>query len=332
MIWGEVDTLRDLVRTVGEDPSIGHVLVFYDRPPGITGASLASWQAVEEGILAGAAAAPVPVMVAATLPELLDDGAAWRFAEAGVPAVAGLRTGIAVAAALAAPLPDSARLREIAAGVRPAAPSRWLAEHEAKALLRARGVPVVDGLLALKEDEAVAAFRSLAGPVALKLSSPDVRHKSAIGAIALDVRDEAGVREAYRRLGVDLLRIAPPDNPSNGATPLNAGVLVETMAPPGVETFISIRTDAVVPALTIGRGGVDVEALDDVAIVPLPADEERIARAIATLRVSVPPQAARIAAQIARAADGLELIECNPVLVYADGAVVVDATAKEVAT
>ena len=83
LIWGEVDTLRDLVRTVGDDPAIGHVLVFYDRPPGIANHAAESWDAVEEGILAGAAVSPVPVMVAATLPELLDDDAAWRFAEAG---------------------------------------------------------------------------------------------------------------------------------------------------------------------------------------------------------------------------------------------------------
>ncbi len=190
MIWGEVETLRDLVRTVGEDPAIDHVLVFYDRPPGIAGHSAESWDAVEEGILAGAAVSPVPVMVASTLPELLDDESAWRFIDAGVPAIAGLRTGVAVAAALAAPRGDSARLRSLV--VAPGAGGRWLAEHEAKALLRARGVPVVRGLLALNEDEALAALATLGAPVAMKLSSPAVRHKTAIGAIALDVRDEAG--------------------------------------------------------------------------------------------------------------------------------------------
>jgi succinyl-CoA synthetase beta subunit len=104
------------------------------------------------------------------------------------------------------------------------------------------------------------------------------------------------------------------------------------MARPGVEVLISVRTDAVVPALVIGRGGVEVEALDDVAIVPLPAGEARIARALTTLKLPVPPHTARIAAQIAEAAHGFELLECNPVLVHPDGAVVVDATAKEVAT
>jgi len=299
------------------------VLVFYDRPPGISGASLESWEAVEEGILAGAAVSDVPVMVAATLPELLDDASAWAFCEAGVPAIAGLRTGIAVAAALAAPLPDAARLRAMAAACRPRVESRWLAEHEAKALLRARGVPVVGGRLALNEDEAVAAFHELAAPVALKVSSPSMRHKTAAGAIALDVRDEPGVREAFHRLANG----SPGE--TRGLTPL---VLVEQMAAPGVEIFVAVRTDAVVPVLVVGRGGIHVEALDDVAIVPLPADVRRIERALETLRAPVPGGAAAIAAQIAGAADGLELLECNPVLIHRDGAVVVDATAKEVAT
>ena len=355
LIWGEVGTLRELVRTVGADPAIERVLIFYDRPPGIASHAAASWEAVEKGIVAGAAVSPAPVMVAATLPELLDDEAAWRFCEAGVPAVGGLRTGVAVAAALAAPPADPARLLEIAAAARraPRRAGRWLAEHEAKALLRARGVPVVAGRLALSEDDAVAAFREVASPVALKLSGPGVRHKTAIGALALDVRDEAGVREAYRRLagaaesrisrqanpsataGVANTRIACTDNPT-AATGVDYGriaeveVLVETMAPRGVEVFIAVRTNAVVPVLAIGPGGIHVETLDAVAIVPLPADTARISRALASL--NLPPHAARIAAQIAAAAHDLQLLECNPVLIHPEGAVVVDAVAKEVAT
>ncbi len=103
------------------------------------------------------------------------------------------------------------------------------------------------------------------------------------------------------------------------------------MAAPGVEVIVAVRRDAVVPALVVGRGGVDVEALDDVAIVPLPASTQRIERALKTLKLPVPEGTAQIAAQIAEASDGLELLECNPVLIHRDGAVVVDAIAKEVA-
>ena len=118
VIWGDRDWERDIVALVGEDPNVDQVLVFYDHPPGLDGALGESWQAVEDGIVDGAHASPVPVMVAATLPELLDDAAAARFADAGVPAVAGLRTGLACAAALQAPPPDPARLREMAAAAR----------------------------------------------------------------------------------------------------------------------------------------------------------------------------------------------------------------------
>jgi acetate---CoA ligase (ADP-forming) len=186
---------------------------------------------------------------------------------------------------------------------------------------------VVRGRLASSEDEAVAAFSALAGPVALKVSSRDVRHKTAIGAIALDVRDEATVREAFRRFVVDFSHIVQE---IDHGTSVNAAVLVEQMAAPGVELLIAITTDAVVPALVIGLGGIFVEALDQVAIVPLPADRDRIAHAITKLKAPIPDHAADIAAQIAAAADGLALLECNPVLIHRDGAVVVDAIAKEV--
>ena len=85
-------------------------------------------------------------MVSSTLPELLDERSALEFIDAGVPAVAGLRTGLACAAALDQPRADPARLSEIAAAARSARASspggasangrRWLAEHEAKELLR----------------------------------------------------------------------------------------------------------------------------------------------------------------------------------------------------
>ena len=327
MIWGESDTLRDLVRIVGDDPAIGHVLVFYDRPPGISGASADSWDAVERGLRAGAEVSPVPVMVASTLPELLDDAAAWGFASAGVPAIAGLRTGVAVASALSAPPGDAVRIRSLV--TERCRPGRWLAEHEAKALLGARGVRVPRGLLALNEDEAVAAFRELAVPVALKL--PAVLHKTAAGAIALDLRDEAGVREAFHRLGAVYRRIPTVINPAAEPAPLNAQfepqILVEEMVKPGAEIIVSVRTDAVVHALVIGLGGVHVEALDRVAILPLPATEQRIARALEPLGAR---SATSVVAAIAAAADGLALLECNPVIVHPDGAVVVDAIAQEV--
>ena len=321
LIWGDREAERDMLRIVGDDPGVGQTLVFFDQPPGLDGFQGESWRAQEEAILAGAEASAVGVLMAATLPELLDDEAAWRFAEAGVPAIAGLRTGVTCAAALAAPPGDSARLREIARPARratpppPTTPARWLAEHETKDRLRAAGLPVVPGRLAAHEDDAVAALAEF-GPVALKSSAPGLLHKTRNGALALDLVSEHDVRTAFRRL----------DGP----------VLVERMAEPGAELLVSVRRDAVVPALVIGLGGVYAEVLDDVAVIPLPASAERVERALRGLRGAAllagldVAAAARLAAGLA-ALGGLELIECNPVLVHRRGAVVVDAVAREVA-
>ena len=92
------------------------------------------------------------------------------------------------------------------------------------------------------------------------------------------------------------------------------------MAQPGAELFVAIRTDAVVPVLVVGKGGADVERLDDVTIIPLPVDRDRLE--------SVVNHAAPVVEAIIAAADGLALLECNPVI----NGVVVDATAQEVAT
>jgi acyl-CoA synthetase (NDP forming) len=327
LVWGELETLRDIVAVVGGDPAVAQVLVLYDQPAGIEGAVSESWTAVRDGVLAGASGSASPVMVASTLPELLDDAAAWRFIEAGLPAVAGLRTGLGCVLALQRPAGNPARLREIAtASARPLEANGWLAEHEAKELLRTGGVAVVEGRLAPAEDDAVAALAELGPPVALKLSGRSVRHKSDRGGLVLDVRLERDVRAAHRRLAA-----------LDGA----ASVLVERMAPPGTELLVAARADAVVPALVLGLGGLWTEALDDVAIVPLPADPERVERALRSLRGATvlaggrgrPALDAAAAARLAARTGelllerGLTLIELNPVLVHERGAVAVDALA-----
>ena len=167
----------------------------------------ASWDAVREGLADGAAGGAVPALFASTLPELLQDASAAAFLDRGVPAVAGLRTALACAAAL-----QPARRRiPLGCGRSPrrrrdgeAAGGRWLCEADAKALLRAHGMPVPDGRVAADADDAVRAAAELGGAVALKASSPTLRHKSEPGALVLGVeragRGPRGVR-ARRRAG-----------------------------------------------------------------------------------------------------------------------------------
>jgi acetate---CoA ligase (ADP-forming) len=349
MIWGNSIAIGDLVTALGEDPSIGQVLVFYDQFAGVDGAVEQSWRAVREGIIAGAASSPVPTIVCSTLPELLDDDAAWRFAQAGVPAAAGLRTGILCAAAMRAVQGDPRRLRQIAACARAAvasredreggeagpdgpgagAETRWLAEHESKELLRTAGLAVVEGRIVIDGDDAVAALHELGGRIALKLSAVSIQHKSELGGIELALDGEAEVRTAFGRLAALALEH-------------RGEVLAERMASPGVELLVAARSDAIVPALVLGLGGIWTELLDDVAIIPLPASANRIERGLRSLRGAPLLQGGRGRPAVDLAAASrlaervgelllerpLELIELNPVLVWESGGVVVDAAIR----
>ena len=142
MIWGEVETLRELIRTVGEDPAIGHVLVFYDRPPGIANDS---WRA-------GRRSSGHPRRRRGS-PGAGDGGgdaagAARRRVRVGV--LRGGRAGGRRAAhrrgRCAPPWRRRRPTRLVSAAIASAiacrrGPSRWLAEHEAKARLRAPAFP-----------------------------------------------------------------------------------------------------------------------------------------------------------------------------------------------
>ncbi|MGH2873057.1 MAG: acetate--CoA ligase family protein, partial [Solirubrobacteraceae bacterium] len=344
MLWGESQALGDLVRTLGEDPAVDQVVVFYDQPPALEGAAVESWATSRRGFELGASLSPVPTMICSTLPELLDDAAAQELHGAGIATAAGLRTGLrcaAVLADLARVRSDAAgRLRDIAQAARRGAaaagdPGGWLAEDEAKRRLREFGVAVPEGRLVTDADDAVAAQQELGGPVAMKVSSAAVQHKSDLGGVVLGLTDERELREAYARL-------------SALADAHGGAVLAERMAGwagSHPELIVAAHRAGAVPALVVGLGGIWTELLADVAVIPLPADVERVTRALATLRGAPLLLGGRGRAGIdvdAVAALGerlgellleaeLQWIECNPVLAGApgEGAVAVDAMIKE---
>jgi acetate---CoA ligase (ADP-forming) len=338
MIWGDTDLLRRITVAVGADRAIDQLLVLYDHPQGLAPEAAATWAAVRAGIVAGAEEAQAATLVASTLPDLIDAEATGELADRGVPAVAGLRTALACAQALRIPIPGPDRLREIAATCAQAkrasaetavSANGWLDEIDAKELLRRTGLAVPEGRIVSSEDECVTALRELGGPVALKLCHPHLRHKASVGAVALGLASEREARSAYRRLVA-------------GPVPDNARTLVERMAPPGAELLVAARADAVAPAVVVGMGGVCAEALDDVAIVPLPADAERVKAAIGSLRGAgaLARDYARQGLDLDAVADvgaavgrllletELDLLELNPVVVHPEGCVAVDALGR----
>ena len=142
----------------------------------------------------------------------------------------------------------------------------WLSEVESKAVLAAYGIPVVDTRFASGIEAAVAAAREIGFPVALKIVSPQVGHKSDVGGVALDLDTQEAVRAAAQRMQLRLAELLPQAR--------LAGVSVQQMArrPDAHELIVGAATDAVFgPVILFGQGGISVEVTADhaVALPPL---------------------------------------------------------------
>ena len=138
----------------------------------------------------------------------------------------------------------------------------YLMEHESKAILESLGITTAKSIVARTEDEAVEVFMSLASPVALKVLSPDVVHKSDAGGVKLNLKDADEVRAAFR----DIVRAFPGKKVE--------GISMQKMARPGVEVIVGVTNDATFgPMLMFGLGGVFVEVLKDVSFRSIPITE-----------------------------------------------------------
>lgn len=212
-----------------------------------------------------------------------------------------------------------------------------MTETMAKPLLAMYGIPIPAGeQLVRNGEQAMAAAARIGGPVALKVQSPDVPHKTEAGAVALGVKGNAEVLAAYDRILDSVKRHARKARIQ--------GVLVQPMAGPGREVILGInRDDKFGPMLMIGLGGVLVEILHDVALAPVPLDAASARALIARLKgarlleafrgqpaadvdalVDIMVKLSRLAADYA---DTIAEIDLNPVLVHpkGQGATIVDA-------
>ncbi len=211
-----------------------------------------------------------------------------------------------------------------------------LPEYEAISLLAACGVPVSTGALAHDAGAAVAAAARYDGPVALKVQSPGIPHKTEAGAVALGLATPAAVEEAF---GAVVANARAFDRQAD-----IRGVLVQPMAAPGVEMIVGIHhDDDFGPMLMVGLGGILVEVLDYVAFAPVPVSRPQAAVLLGRLRGAkllggvrgAPPadMGALLDLLVAlsrfAAAHGerLATVDLNPVIVHArgEGLTVVDA-------
>jgi acetate---CoA ligase (ADP-forming) len=148
-------------------------------------------------------------------------------------------------------------------------------ELAARELLGTAGIPVVPGRMARSADEAVAAASAVGRPVALKICSELITHKSDIGGVELGLGTDAEVRSAYQQVAAAGARAGD----DSGA------VLVTAMRTGGVEVLAGVTVDpGFGPVLAVGLGGIFVEVLRDVSLRVLPADPDEVARMLTELR------------------------------------------------
>jgi acetate---CoA ligase (ADP-forming) len=275
-------------------------------------------------------------------------GAMARFAEAGIPCYTSMPSCARAIRALVdyaafqarrtrpqAASATSADLRsEIARALCASGPV--LTENEAKALLARYGVPRPPEIQVTSAEKAVAAAARIGGPVALKVQSPGITHKTEAGGIALGISGDRAVRDAYERV-LASAKAAYPEAAIHG-------VLVQAMAPPGREVILGITRDATFgPMLMVGLGGIHVEVLRDITFAPVPIELDQALALLGELKGAAlldgvrgaPPADRAALAQLivtlsrfaSDHADLIEEIDLNPVIVHPErqGLTVVDA-------
>ncbi len=148
--------------------------------------------------------------------------------------------------------------REIAESLRSSTRAS-LGEYDAKRALAAWGIAAPSELRASTPDEAVAAAMSIGFPVALKVDSSDILHKTETDALRLNIVDERQTRAAFGEVLANAAQYAPEAE--------IGGALVQEMVTGGVEIIVGITYDAQLgPVILYGIGGVLVEALGDFAL------------------------------------------------------------------
>ncbi len=204
-------------------------------------------------------------------------------------------------------------------------------EYEGKLLLKKWGIPVIEEAVAVHEEEAMKHADMLGYPVALKVCSEAVLHKTDQGGVILNIKDAQNLKRSVRDIQSRFK-----------GTP--HCLLVQKMASPGIELIVGARRDPVFgPVILAGIGGVFTEVFGDTTLelAPLSSpcafamlDRLRGAALLKGFRGQVPPDLKAVAGAITalsrlmvKRSDIIE-IDINPIIVNAKGAVAVDALVR----
>ena len=153
----------------------------------------------------------------------------------------------------------------------------WLSSEETRSVLSAFGLPVPPGGICRSAAEAAALARQIGFPVALKLASRTIVHKTELGAVRLNLTDEAAVTQAFQEIR-QRLELA-------GKLTEMDGVLLQPMIADGVEVMIGVTQDPLFgPLIGFGLGGIHVEILKDVCFRVTPITDRDAAEMVRSIK------------------------------------------------
>ncbi len=334
-IWGQPERTRPVFQAAMAGIKADVAVLVQDYPlPGLDDSKGLYWN---DAMAFAGAAAGKPAAICATIPENLDQGTREALVAAGIAPMQGLHETLNAFAQGAAW--TRARARILAAPPQPLCPAGGstrpvpVSEAEGKAWVARAGIPVPEGRVASGRDVPCAAVE-LGYPVALKMLSARIAHKTEMGAVSLGLAGPGEVEAAVARMTRDVAARDPEA--------VTDRFLIERMsAPPVAELIVGIRCDPQFGhALTIGSGGILVELVRDATTILLPASVADIEAGLAGLKASALMRGYRGGATVdmaglARGLHGLctavlsadpaiHDIEINPLFVGADGITAID--------
>lgn len=327
------DAYAESLRALLADDAVDAVMVILPRPPRYRA------EDVVDAIIPVVEEQPKPVVVALMGHTLIEE-AAKRLRSAQIPEYRFPSTAAGALGALYrhhcfVEREDAVRPRPVslpAPGMAPIGGAGWMEQHATTALIEAYGIPTPRSVGVDDAIAAVEAAKRIGYPVALKIDSADVPHKTDVGGVILHLEDDASVVEAFQTIRRRAARVIP-----DGET---CRVVVQEMVGPGQEIVVGVVRDAQFgPLLMFGSGGVDVEGLGDVAFAlapPTGGEVDRLleetwagrrltrARDGAVDRAGVVDVIVRLG-YLAVDHPEIEEVEINPLMVTARGVTAVDA-------
>ena len=337
-IWGQGDltypVFAKAIAAVGADAAV----LVQDYPAAGLDASKGYYQQDAAAFGRAAKEQSLPAAICATLPENMDLETRQFLIAEGLAPMQGIHETLNAIGQAATWAQTRARISlRMPAPLLPArqvGALEMLTEDKGKDWLAKQGVAVPQGRVATAEQLSEIAHE-IGFPVALKMMSPLLAHKTEAGAVALNLNDDAEVSKAAAQMRTDVTEHKP--------AAVSDRFLIETMSPPPLaELIVTLRSDPQFgAALVLGSGGVLVELVGDAVTLLLPSTAEDIEKALKSLRVArllvgfrgrPKAELSKIAAEIDTLCQAylqeratIAEIEINPLFVYSDHVCAVDA-------